>query len=200
MFLLKIVLNSLKRKNMKEKDEKYTADMKSSQEKSFDEIYNMYFKRMVQYCYYKSKNCTELSEEITQNAFLELYVKWNTISCHSEEVLVAWLQHTIRNMLANHFRKRKKDPDSISYEEYICNNQITDKETFFEREYTYEDYMEKIEKHLSPDEFLLFQLFVIEKLTLAQISSFTDTNLNTTKSRWRRLSYKLKILIHNMKN
>lgn len=169
-----------------------------STEKSYEEIYLENFNRMVWYCHYmRVSDCTvELAEDIVQNAFLELYGKWNLLKSHDELLLIAWLRRTIRNMLFNIIRNKKNKPYMVNYEDCLFDKNLSYNETFeCERGHSFAEYVAYIKDHISDEEYALFSLYVIENLSLVQIASMTKTNPSTVKTRWRRLSIKLRNMI-----
>jgi len=61
--------------------------MNSLREPNYDNAYNQFYPRILQYCYYKVNHDMGIAEEITQEAFLALYLLWDKLRSHSDAVM-----------------------------------------------------------------------------------------------------------------
>lgn len=158
--------------------------MKENTEISFDEVYAKYFTQIQNYCCSKNTDF-QTAEEITQDAFLLLYVKWEALRSHAEPVLASWLYRTAKNLLFGSYRLCKKRLDTVPLEESF---QIAAEEGV--DSLSYEQYMSVLKKELRPKEMILLLLVTEEGMSLPAIAVLLDTNVNTIKARWRRLKKK----------
>lgn len=171
--------------------------MNSLQEITFDDAYKMFHPKILQYCYHKTNNNMNIAEEISQEAFLALYLSWDKLYFHSKALIFSWLHKTAKNMLSKYFRQLKKLSNTISYDEYFSQYQdigVSD-DNLENLDLSYEKYIEEIKKFLSPEDFQLFTYACIEKLSIIQISLLLNINFNTAKSRIRRMKSKLKLFL-----
>lgn len=170
------------------------SDKQYSPDVSFDEIYIKYSKQIELFCQTKTKDCVYSSEEISQDVFTALFVKWDSLRSHAEPVILSWLYRTAKNMIADQYRKRKKIPETISIDdESFQQTVIFEDMSPFDNcsQLTYEEYMVLIEGQLTSDELVLFRLVVEEKMPMHLIASIIEKKPNTVRTRWMRLKKKI---------
>ena len=96
-------------------------------------------------------------------------------------------------MLNKQFRQAKNKNEILNYEDYF--SETPEKQPIEEiidrTKPTYEEYIEKIKAYLSPEEFNIFYCVFIEELSFKQTSLILNMNINTVKTRARRLKMKL---------
>ena len=99
--------------------------------REFNEIYEKYKNLVLKAAYIYSGNNYDVAEDITQDTFLKLYIKFDDLKGGN---LSAWLFTTAKNAALNYKKKHDREILSVDDEEY------TDDEPY--RESTEEEYAE----------------------------------------------------------
>lgn len=180
----------------KKRSENYKADY--FRDATYDEVYIRFFDNIKRSCYYKLKNET-LAEDITQEAFLNLFHSWDHLRSHSFASIFSWLRTTSKNLVLKYFKKAENKFINISYETYVSENPdipAEDGEIDISK-LSYEEYIKVIKDFLSPEEFTLFYLFYIEKLRQKKIAELFNMNVGRIKYRIACIKNKLKRFLHD---
>lgn len=101
------------RLNMDKKEQKLIRGLKNGDYKAFNEIYELYAKRLYAYCLQYTKQ-TEDAEEIVQDVFVRLWNQRNRIK--QEETLCSLLFIMAKHLLINAYRAKVNHP---IYEDYL---------------------------------------------------------------------------------
>lgn len=158
---------------------------------SFDDLYKKYYFLLLNSCAALGVRDKCDAEELTDDTFSALYIKWNEINSHSERSLLAWLIKALEFNSTNYFRSEKKRKDALRRYEYETSS---DAMSMRERYLNTEDAdgrLAKFEKTLTPKEKLLLNYFLENETSLVSFARLSGENFNTVKSRWRRLRRKI---------
>jgi RNA polymerase sigma-70 factor (ECF subfamily) len=80
------------------------AKAKRGEQEAFGEIYNLYFKKIYQFIFYRV-SAKEIAEDLTEDVFLKAFTK---IASLKEDVTFAgWLYQIARNKVIDHYREKK---------------------------------------------------------------------------------------------
>lgn len=77
---------------------------KSGQLAAFGEIYNLYFKKVYRFIYYRVGH-KELAEDLAEEVFLKVHGKINSIQ--ESGAFEGWLYRIARNLVIDHYRSKK---------------------------------------------------------------------------------------------
>ncbi len=172
--------------------------MTPEHEQIFNNIYNSYYKKIYAFCVIRLDGNTEEANEIAEEAFFTLSVKWDSLNSHSEAALASWVYSAAKNLIHNHRRSVwRNNSRYVSLEEYIeYGKDVADNTSPFDQ-ITYETYINKIREELSAEEWKLFNYVVIEEYSILEISLILDMKFNAVKTRWHRLRKKLQKILKN---
>ena len=177
-------------------------DLKSMfdhQEITFDALYKKYYDAIFRYCLHKlyADSDKSFAEDIANEAFTKLLIKWHDFKKHTPPILLSWLYKTSDNLIRNYIKKKKREPKFVSYEEYISElenspEQNSYYEKFTNEETSQQEYINQIKELLTEKEWLLFEQIVIQKHSIAEAAVRLKAKENTVKVSWYRLKIKLK--------
>ena len=148
--------------------------------KAFDQIYNDYSSAMYFLCLRYTKNTDEASD-IMQDAFLKIYEKRKQFN--PEKDLSAWIKRIVINTAIDQYKKNKKTVlinDNSFFEAEAEENEL---------EFDYNGSKEillKALQELSTGYRTIFNLYVFENLTHAEISTFLNISIGNSKSQLSR--------------
>ena len=140
-------------------------------------------------CYMGAKNRYD-AEEIVDDVFALLYIKWNSLESHAESVVLKWLNITLRNVTYSYVRRKNKQARMLAEAEREASILRAEKKSACSEE-EYNKLLEKFSAEMNEAEMLLFDCIINNDMTLKDVSILTEENVNTVKSRWLRLRKKL---------
>jgi len=80
------------------------AKAKAGEEAAFGEIYNLYFKKIYQFIYYRVGH-KEAAEDLAEEVFLKAFAKITSIL--EPDSFVGWLYQIARNIVIDYYRQKK---------------------------------------------------------------------------------------------
>ncbi|MBR6534633.1 MAG: sigma-70 family RNA polymerase sigma factor [Clostridia bacterium] len=168
-------------------------------EKLFEKIFSKYSEQLYKYCYLKLSN-KELSEEVVNDVFKILYIKWNTIDTETD--VRPYLYRIADNCIKTAMRREKKYYDNNqsidqAYEEGGLNRAVSYDEYFY---ISIEEYYERIQSHLTDEYRQLFVYRFIEKMTIERISETTGIPYSSVRLRLRKLKKRIRMEIRKINN
>lgn len=95
---------------------------KKGETAAFGEIYNLFFKRIYTFIYYRVSH-KETAEDLAEEVFLKAYTKLSSVK--SAKSLEAWLYQIARNLVIDYYRGKKEQlgleavENSLVYEDTI---------------------------------------------------------------------------------
>lgn len=78
------------------------------QDISFESTYMKYCNMLISNCCYMGAKNRYDAEEIVDDVFALLYIKWNSLESHAESVVLKWLNITLRNVTYSYVRRKNK--------------------------------------------------------------------------------------------
>lgn len=174
------------------KEQLLIRELKSHSRKAFDEIYQMYAKRLFAYCKQYTKN-TEDAEEIVQDVFIRL---WNNrVNIKQEDSLRSLLFIISKHYLINAYRANLNSP---VYEDYIesLSEQIIDNTS---EKIEYEEFVRNLKfalKKLPATQRKVIELSRFQDLSNKEIAQELSLSEQTVKN---QLSLGLKTLRNELK-
>jgi RNA polymerase sigma-70 factor (ECF subfamily) len=80
------------------------AKAKKGQEAAFGELYNLYFKKIYRFIYFRVSH-KEVAEDLAEDVFLKVFSKFASLS--SEGSFEGWLYQIARNTVIDYYRDKK---------------------------------------------------------------------------------------------
>lgn len=168
----------------------------------YDEIYKKFYHVVVSYSFHRLKD-EYYAQEIANNTFKLLWVKWDGLDFNSENALLSWLYKVAAFKIKEH--KRKKQNDYISLDNSNMRNIVDRKAAVdyeeidvIQEEQKYNEYMSEVRKQLENDDLKLFDMIVISKLPYKQIAIELNTTVAAIKMRWLRLKVRLRQIVREI--
>ncbi|CDE17810.1 rNA polymerase sigma-24 subunit ECF subfamily [Eubacterium sp. CAG:841] len=160
------------------------------QDISFESTYMKYCNMLISNCCYMGAKNRYDAEEIVDDVFALLYIKWNSLESHAESVVLKWLNITLRNVTYSYVRRKNKQARMLAEAEREASILRAEKKSACSDE-EYNKLLEKLYAEMNEAEMLLFDCIINNDMTLKDVSILTEENVNTVKSRWLRLRKKL---------
>lgn len=144
---------------------------KHSAEMVFEQFFDRYYKRFVEYC--RAVSPGEDPDDLVEEAFVALWKHWEQLESHAEFVLFTWTKKAIAFGAKAAYRRRAKAPISLDgQQEEGTPGEIRDPspsvEDFVVEEEAYRQYLAEIYKRLSPTDCRLFELVMLEKRSIKE--------------------------------
>lgn len=160
------------------------------QDISFESTYMKYCNMLISNCCYMVAKNRYDAEEIVDDVFALLYIKWNSLESHAESVVLKWLNITLRNVTYSYVRGKNKQARMLAEAEREASILRAEKKSACSDE-EYNRLLEKLYAEMNEAEMFLFDCIINNDMTLKDVSILTEENVNTVKSRWLRLRKKL---------
>jgi RNA polymerase sigma-70 factor, ECF subfamily len=155
--------------------ERLKKKFRAGNKKAFDLIYGQYANAMYSICLRYTKNVDEAAD-ILQDSFIRIYEKRNLFDPKYE--LGSWIKRIVVNEAINHYRSTKRF-DLIEDEEFF--DEVEQPFELTEENNIKEVLLELI-RDLPPGYQAVFNMYVIDNLTHAEIAEFLGVTVNTTKT------------------
>lgn len=168
-------------------------------EKLFEKIFNEYADALYKYCYLKLSS-KELSEEVVNDTFKVLYIKWDTVDTDAD--VRPYLYRIADNCIRSALRRENKyydnnQPLQQAYEDGQLDRAVSYDEYFY---VSTEEYYEIIQNEL-PDEYKkLFVYRFVQKMTIENISETTGVPYSSVRLRLRKLKKLIRKEIKKINN
>lgn len=154
--------------------------------KRFEQLYNVYYSRLVVYATARLGDYREFSEDCVQEAFVVFYNKLR--DGETFEYPEAFLYRTVDNIVKKQRSKRFAEENmAVSLDDE--NNII---ELKSDEDVDYEKYIRILEKKLTPDEKKLYYAKYVQEKKIEDIAKERDMTLAAVTMRLSRLRQKVK--------
>lgn len=167
---------------------------------TFDEAFREFYQAIVGYTNSKLLSEDTCAEDLANECFVLLHLKWNELQSHEPIVIRVWLFRVARNKIMDY--KKKKRLQTISMDDDAGRERLemelrrlTGDFDEMEEIQRYHMYLADIQNLLTEDEWRLFDLVVNQKLIFRQIAIQLETTEAASKMRWMRLKSKLKQML-----
>ncbi len=167
---------------------------KRGEDGAFTEIYNLYFKKIYQFIYYRVSH-KETAEDLAEEVFLKAFSKLHSIS--ENQAFAGWLYQIARNLVIDHYRANKS---TVGLEEI---------ENTLEYETNVVDAIDlnaqqklalKLMRELAPEQQTVVRLKFFEDLNNAEIAEILNKSEGAIRVIQHRAILKLQDLSKNLKN
>jgi RNA polymerase sigma-70 factor (ECF subfamily) len=165
------------------------AKAKRGEQEAFGEIYNLYFKKIYQFIFYRV-SAKEIAEDLTEDVFLKAFTK---IASLKEDVTFAgWLYQIARNKVIDHYREKKivvaldEVENTLEYESNIIDVVNLEQQ---------QKVLLKFMKELTSEQQVVLKLKFFEDLDNAEIADAIGKNEGAVRVIQHRAITKLQELI-----
>lgn len=167
---------------------------KKGEQAAFGEIYNLYFKKIYQFIYYRVGH-KEIAEDLAEEVFLKAYSKLSSIS--ENKAFLGWLYQIARNQVIDYYREKKLTVALDEVEntlEYETN--VIDIVNLEQQQIT----LLKLIKKLVPEQQTILKLKFFEDLETSEIAEMLHKNEGSVRVIQHRAIIKLQELLKNLEN
>lgn len=167
--------------------------MKISQE-FWEETYKKNIASMIGVCYRYVHN-RQIAEDLAQDTFLTIMNKIDSYKGLGK--FEAWIRRITINTVLQYLKKQKKfNANEIELHRIDRQPQFMDEDEIPQKNFSKEELLDAIQC-LPEHHRLVFNLYVIDKLTHKEIGSKLDISPGTSKSHLARARKKLKVILHD---
>ncbi len=164
---------------------------KQGHETAFGEIYNLYFKKIYRFIFYRVGH-KEVAEDLAEELFLKAFGKIASIS--DNKAFEGWLYQIARNLVVDYYRQKKvtialeEVENTLEYE-----TNVVDVVNLEEQQRT----LLKVLKELAPEQQIVIKLKFLEGLENGEIAELLHKSEGTIRVIQHRALIKLQELIRS---
>lgn len=163
--------------------------LKNDELEAFNEIYNLYFRKLIKFAYGFSITMED-AEEVVHDSFIKLWDKRKLLE--EKKSLDAFLFVIARNVIIDKIRKYNLDKSHL---EHYFNAQLIQPKNRLEEQIHYEELDELISgiiAELPPKRKLIFELNRYKGMTYKEIAHHLNINVGTVEKQMSKALHKLK--------
>ncbi len=159
---------------------------------AFTQIYNLYFKRIYQFIYFRVSH-KETAEDLAEDVFLKVYGKLSSLDSHNS--FEGWLYQIARNIVIDYYRQKQATvafddlENTLEYEKNIIDIVSLDQQQ--------KVFLELL-KQLAPEQQIVIKLKFLEDLQNSEIAEMLHKNEGAIRVIQFRAIAKLKELISGL--
>ncbi len=163
----------------------------------FEELYIKYYNRIFAYCYSKTGS-QDLSASITNDAFLLLREKWDTVDFDDcPEKVSVWLLRVAAYKLQEQFRRSDTQITIENIDHYI-HALLDDASLSTGSSLTYEEYLLEIKRRLDTADAEVFELLAVRDLKQQEAADLLGITVGALKMKWKRIKPKIVDIIRDI--
>lgn len=165
---------------------------KQGQQTAFGEIYNLYFKKIYSFIYYRVSH-KEISEDLTEDVFLKAFTKINSVN--ENKAFIGWLYQIARNKVIDYYREKKltigldEVENTLEYETNVVDIVNLEQEQILLLKYI---------KDLPADQQVVLKLKFFEDLNNTEISKILNKSEGSIRVTQHRAILKLQELVKKL--
>lgn len=182
-------------------------DAKAHDELSFPMFYKREYAQMLLYCLLLLRKYSEKkhepdradAEDIVADAFTVLLSVWDTFFPHTEPVLTAWIQKTVKNKVYTFLKNRAKSPPTVELQEWLEKEEERPEDGADEPppdpekdELLYIKYLAAVRERLNKKQQRLFDCVIVRKKTAAEAARLLSMKENTVQVSLYRMRKKIR--------
>lgn len=172
--------------------ESLLAKAKQGEQSAFGEIYNLYFKKIYSFIYYRVSH-KEISEDLTEDIFLKAFTKINSVQ--DDKAFLGWLYQIARNRVIDYYREKKQTlgleevENTLEYETNVVDIVNLEQEQILLLKYI---------KDLPSDQQVVLKLKFFEDLNNTEISKILNKTEGSIRVIQHRAILKLQELVKKL--
>ncbi len=168
------------------------AKAKKGEESAFGEIYNLFFKKIYQFIYFRVSH-KELAEDLAEEVFLKAFTKLSSVS--DNKAFGGWLYQIARNKVIDYYREKKLNvsleevENTLEYESNVIDTVNLDNQ---------QKTLLKLIKELTVEQQIVIKLKFFEDLTTPEIAEMLHKSEGSIRVIQHRAIAKLQELISKL--
>ena len=135
------------------------------------------------------------ADDYVSRAFTDLWLDWDNFKNSPPTSVYSWLCKRTKSLYIDEYRKRKRRPDTVEYEEEL--HGIPDIDGEVEDE-AYRAYLEEIRSQLNERELEIFTAMVEQSVGIDKTAELLGMSRSGTLTAWYRLRTKLGKILKNI--
>lgn len=135
------------------------------------------------------------ADDYSSQAFSDLWQQWENFSHSPAPSIYSWLCKRARSLFIDDYRKRKRGPDEVTYDEELHGIPDIDGEAEDE---AYRAYLGEIRSRLGDRELMIFSAMVEESLGIDETAQRLGMGRAAAITAWYRLRTKLGTILKNI--
>ena len=167
------------------------AKAKKGEQVAFGEIYNLYFKKIYQFIFYRVSH-KEIAEDLAEEVFLKAFTKLSSVN--DSKAFLGWMYQIARNQVIDYYREKKtiialdEVENTLEYETNVIDVVNLQQEQIV---------LLKLIKELPSDQQLVLKLKFFEDLTNTEIAEALNKSEGAIRVIQHRGITKLQELLKN---
>ena len=125
----------------------------------------------------------DMKHDIINDAFFQLYLSRNNV-----DDVKYYLISSVKNKAINELKRRQRFVTLDDYYDYFSVSSV-------QQETEAKVVMEQLLESMTDEEKQLFNLYIIENMTSAEVAEILKMNSNTVRTKWNRLLAKIKRIL-----
>lgn len=135
------------------------------------------------------------ADDYASQAFSDLWQKWDDFKYSPPSSIFSWLCMRTKSLFIDEYRKRKRSPDAVEYNEEL--HGIPEIDGMLEDE-AYREYLSEIRSMLGERETVIFAAMVEQSLGIDKTAELLGMTRSGTLTAWYRLRTKLGEILKNI--
>ncbi|MBQ4140736.1 MAG: sigma-70 family RNA polymerase sigma factor [Clostridia bacterium] len=161
----------------------------------FSAVFKEYYPLVRAYCLSRFGIDGYDADDYVSQAFSDLWLKWEDFSSASPPAVYSWLCKRARSIFIDEYRRKKRAPDEVEYNEEL--HGIAEIDGVLEDE-AYQAYIAEIRSKLGERENEIFTAMVEQSLGIDKTAEILGMNRAGTLTAWYRLRTKLGEILKNI--
>ncbi len=162
----------------------------------FSAFFKEYYPLVRAYCIARFELDGYDADDYVSEAFGDMWRQWENFSNSPAPALYSWLCKRTRSLFIDDYRKRKRAPEEVTYDETL-HGDIPEIDGEAEDE-VYRGYLEEIRARLNDREREIFSAMVEDSLGIDTTAERLGLGKSATLTAWYRLRTKLGTILKNI--
>lgn len=168
---------------------------KTMKEIDFSALFKEYYPPLRAYCIARFSLDGYDADDYASQAFSDLWQKWDDFKFSPAPSIFSWLCLRARSIFIDEYRKKKRGPDEVEYNEEL--HGVPDIDGAAEDE-SYRNYLSEIKEKLNDREGEIFTAMVERSLGVDGTAEVLGMTRSATLTAWYRLRTKLGEILKNI--
>ena len=168
---------------------------KAMKEIDFSALFKEYYPPLRAYCIARFSLDGYDADDYASQAFSDLWQKWDDFKFSPAPSIFSWLCLRARSIFIDEYRKKKRGPDEVEYNEEL--HGVPDIDGAAEDE-SYQAYLSEIRSKLGERECEIFSAMVEQSLGIDKTAEILGMTRAGTLTAWYRLRTKLGEILKNI--
>lgn len=161
----------------------------------FSALFKEYYPLLRAFCIARFSIDGYDADDYSSQAFSDLWQKWDDFKTSPPPSVFSWLCKRVKSLYIDEYRKRKRAPEEVEYNEELHGIPDID---FESEEEAYQGYIAEIKEQLVGRESDIFAAMVEQSLDIDRTAEFLGMSRAGTLTAWYRLRMKLSEILKNI--